>query len=138
MVYYDASKLINYLDEHNISNKKILTTQPWVFDYYYNHDFLTSEEKKDYVFFPDSQWYEFYDRTRVYSVNGYWDEWEIKMINKIIEDKNIDYLILHTIPSSSEIKYNKNTILLNVKNISFLTTLDQDKYFGYHIFKVNK
>ncbi|MDD4354003.1 MAG: hypothetical protein PHN56_06120, partial [Candidatus Nanoarchaeia archaeon] len=136
LAYFDSQTLVNFLIENNLSEKIILTTQPWVFDYYFDSEFLKEKDKEDYVFFPKDQWYEQFDRTeKVWSINGYWSEQDISRVREIIIHKDIEYLVFATFnPEENKPEW----VLQNIHDSKLISVIDGDHQYGYYIFKIEK
>lgn len=137
LAYFDAVKLVAFIKQNNIDLSRVLTTQPWVLDYYFEQPFLNSQQdKKKYLNFPSTNWYDMLDRTKMYSINGYWHEENIQKINLLIDSGAIDYLILHGSPFNDNPIYKPDSALKNLNNIEPVTIIDADKTFAFYIYKV--
>ena len=134
--YFDSQPLVNFLIENNLSEKRILTTQPWVFDYYFNKSFLDDKNKSDYLFYPPTQWFEYFDRSQgYYAINGYWNSDSIKQINWLIKEKDVNLLVFHALPQSNLTEYNITTVSKNYPSFELVKIIDEDKQYGYYILK---
>ncbi len=132
---YDATALLEYLDSQSIDISKIITTYPMIFDYYYDRDFIFNlNVKQKYIFFP---WeYEYYDRTGIYSLPGYWSRGSINIIKSLIENEDIEYLVLHALPNHEDFKYSTDYLPQYIPNIQLEKVISSDKRFGFYIYKV--
>ncbi len=132
---YDAEALLEYIDSQSIDISKIITTYPMIFDYYYDRDFIFNlNVKQKYIYFP---WeYEYYDRTGIYSLPGYWSRGSINIIKSLIENEDIEYLVLHALPNHEDFKYSTDYLPQYIPNIQLEKVISSDKRFGFYIYKV--
>jgi len=135
--HFNAGALKKFLDQEKINSKKILTTYPYFFDYYYNNPYLkTNLEKKKYIHFPWS--YEYYDRTKIFSINGYWGEENIAKIKDLIKNNDIEFLVLHVSCKDKRPSKQYDFLLTKIDSIESYATIDLSKAFGFYIYKVTK
>lgn len=133
--HFDAGKLKEFLEQEKINPDKILTSYPYFFDYYYNEPFLkTKAEKEKYVHFPWS--YEDYDRTRIFSINGFWSEDNIAQIKNLIRFNKIEFLVLHGLPNDIRQDRQYNFLLTKIDKIEPYKIIDANKTFGFYIYRV--
>ena len=136
LAYYDSKSLFDFLIDNNLSEERILTTQPYVFDYYFDRPFLKEKNKPQYIYFPKDQWYEYLDRTQgYYAINGYWGVNDIKRVKQIIDENNITLLVFHALPKSNISEYGITTVLNNYPDFELVRIIGKDNYFGYYILK---
>jgi len=133
--HFDAGKLKKFLEQEKINPDKILTSYPYFFDYYYNEPFLkTKAEKEKYVHFPWS--YEYYDRTRIFSINGYWSEDNIAQIKNLIRFNKIEFLVLHGSPNDIRQDRQYNFLLTKINKIEPHKIIDANKTFGFYVYRI--
>lgn len=131
----DSNKLLDYIKKENLTEKKILTNRPQEIDFYLNRSFLSDEEKEDYCIYPQGHYFCDQDRTKVYSIIQFWGPEYESIINKVIKDKKIEYIILWLPPGIE--KNRINIFISDVDNVTLVASIDGDKEFGYYIFKVD-
>ncbi len=136
LAYFDNEKLVRYINERGIDVSQALTTSPWVLSYHFNLPFLrTPEEKKQYIHSPLD--FELLDRERIYSVSGYWDESDIRIIKQLIEGAaEIKYLIMHAAPKNEGPQFQPDYLPSVLPKLELIGTIDADKTFGYYIYRV--
>ncbi|PCI21343.1 hypothetical protein COB64_00470 [Candidatus Wolfebacteria bacterium] len=138
LTYLPDKELITFVNAHNIDVSKIITTTPWVFDFYYDQPFLMTGELNQYVHFPKEWNYEFVNRTKLYSISGFRSEEEIKTINEIIDTRDIEYLIFHSLPQHSDYRYSYEYPLETIRDTELVTIIGENSSYGYYIYKINK
>lgn len=138
--YFNAAKIVNFVELNNIDHSRILTTQPWIFDYYLDQPFLNSPaEKEKYVFFPrGTNWYDWLDRTAIYGLSGYWSDIDVNNINKLISANKIDYFIIGASMQNDEYIYSPYYPLTVFKELKLVSIIDNDKIFGFYVYKVDR
>lgn|GEM_PF-7041836 len=135
--HYDDAALIKYINEKQIDVSKVLTSVPGTLHYYYNQPFANSgADKKKYLLYPDTQDFELWDKEQIYSINGYWNDLELKKIKELVANQDIEYIIFVTQPKSIDFQNYKQIFEKKFPNIIHLDTIDANKLYGYYVYRV--
>ncbi|MFA4953079.1 MAG: hypothetical protein WC584_02560 [Candidatus Pacearchaeota archaeon] len=132
---YPERELCSFLIKNNISPDQIVIARSWSLDYCLNADFLNDSEKYQYIYFLDDESYEYYDRTRIFTLVPYTDPKLIIMKDRI-RDKNITFLILSE-DSFSNKDYSAFLSQINEFNFKLVDEIpNRDVRFRYSIYKI--
>ncbi len=145
--HYNATALMEFVQNEKIDKNKIITSTPWIFDFYLDQelDFLTVEEKKDYIFLPRSQNFNLKDRTEIFYVSGYTSGYKgetHQAIRGIIANNDIEYLIFRALParrndtSKGPFYYRPEHLSIAVPEVVPIKILGENSNFGFYIYKV--
>lgn len=136
---YPEKDLCSFLRNNNISNTNLLVVRSWSLDYCLDGNFLDSTEKTNYIFFPENESYEYYDRTNIFTLATYKGEKNMELLkNLVIQNKQINYLIISKFSPEE-----KTPDFSSIKDFSLTLTKEiplgqyRYKYLIYKIDRVN-
>ena len=84
---YSERDLCSYLLINNIHPSQIVVARSWALDYCLDIDYLNDSEKKKYIYFPEDENYEYYDRGRIFTLVPYTIQNSKIMKERIVEEQ---------------------------------------------------